>query len=450
MRLREALRRSGALSSVLFSILSHTVIARSAGGETPPSSTEPELAGKVDRASLERIAVARDPQLKAAAHRIRSIAAQGASEGSIPPPDFMAQVWQVPLSHPLNFADAGMIMLGLSQSFPAIGSLSSKEEARKHEARAEAAMLAGATLDLVRQVDHAYVDYVSAVARRRIHADHQKVLERMNDLARARQSTGGSLLDVAQAEAELGRLAAELGAEAVIVETARARLNGLLARDPGASLGEPAEEPPATVALPVKELVARAEAARPELKAAEEKREAALAQARSARREATIPSFSIAALYFAPVGPMPVHGWGTNFSMSLPWLWGSRSSAADAQQEAALAEQEASASARLRARTEVATMVGTAREQEQRYGVLSARALPAMRRALEAAQAGYASNRVPLTSVLGTERAVVDIELEVILARAALEHALVDLDWASGGRLPRQPISRAQGDSHGH
>ncbi len=185
MRLREAFRRFGALSSVTFSLLSQAAIARA--GEVPSPSTDAELAGKVDRASLERIAVARDPQLKAAAHRIRSIVAQGASEGSIPPPDFMAQIWQVPLARPLAFADAGMIMLGLSQSFPAIGSLSSKEDARKHEARAEAAMLAGATLDLVRHVDHAYVDYVSAVARRRIHVDHQRLLERMDDLARAQR-----------------------------------------------------------------------------------------------------------------------------------------------------------------------------------------------------------------------------------------------------------------------
>jgi outer membrane protein TolC len=432
----QALRGSWRLGAV--SILLATTLVSSVRAEQAP--TDAPLPSPVDRASVERLAVVRSPALKAMVHRIRAIDAQGQSEGSLPAPEFMAQIWQVPFAHPLSLDDAGMIMVGLAQTFPAPGSLGPKEDARHHEARAEAAMLAQATLDVVRQVDHAFVDYRSAVARRHVQEDRRRILAKWVDAARARYAAGGSLAEVARAEAELARVEVDVAGEQAAEETAKIRLNTLLLREPNAPVGEPADEPVETIVPSPRDVAARAEQARHDVRAASERSEALALQARSAEREATVPSFSIAALYFAPVGPMPVHGFGTNVLVSLPWLWGSRSSNAGAQREMAAAGRDDGDEARLRARSDAVAGAALAGEQERRYAILVEGALPASRRALDVTEAAYGSGKADLASLLGAERAIVEVQMDVASTRAALDHALVDVDWAAAGRVPRRPI----------
>jgi outer membrane protein TolC len=343
-----------------------------------------------------------------------------------------------------------MAMVGLQQSFPAPGSLGAKADAKAHEAKAEAAMALMRARDLVRNVDHAFFDYAEVTSRHRIHVDHRQVLQRIADVAQAKYAAAGSLAELAQTQAELARLEADLVTERSAIETARVRLNGLLSRDPGAPLGDPVEEEPAGVSAALDELVARSRAARPDVQASDERREAASAKARAADREAKIPSFTLGAFYFAPVGPMPEHGYGVNFSMSLPWLWGAAAHGAAAEKEMLAAEQDEQQDTRLRAATEVAGAAYTARAAERRYATLLDLALPASRRAFDATQAGYVAGRSDLTSVLAAERAVVDVRMDLVMARASLDHALVDLDWAAGAPLPRRPIVHTEGADHVH
>ena len=64
-------------------------------------------------------------------------------------------------------------------------------------------------------------------------------------------------------------------------------------------------------------------------------------------------------------------------------------------------------------------------------------ALPASERAREVALSGYEVGRADLLAMLATEGAYVEISLEIIDAKAALDHALAELDRAGGGALPR-------------
>jgi hypothetical protein len=74
------------------------------------------------------------------------------AEGQLPDPELMFQIWQVPFAHPVAFRDSQMIMAGVSQTFPAPGSLTAQAEARGHAAAAAEAMLADHARDLVRDV----------------------------------------------------------------------------------------------------------------------------------------------------------------------------------------------------------------------------------------------------------------------------------------------------------
>lgn len=418
---------------------------RNANTQAKPVSEEADLSGTVDRATLAQVAIARSPSLLAGARRVRALTASAQAESSLPEPELTADIWQVPVSRPWAIGDAQMIMLGISQAFPAPGVRGLREEAVAHEARAEAKMVLASARELVRSVDHAFVDYVEATLRHRARLRYREVVERMVELAKARLATGGSLSDVTQAEVELARAEIDLAAEERAIETAKIRLNGLLSREASAPLGSPFIEEPGMVRLPTQEIVARAHAARPEIEAASSRREAQVLSARASRKEANIPSFRLGASYFPPSGMMREHGFGASVSMTLPWLSGAKkhgATAAEARAEAEAAELDGS---RVRIASDAATSAAIAKEAEQKYELLGERALPASLRGREAAEASYTTGKSDALAWLLAARAVVDIRLELVTARASLDRALADLDFAAGGRLPREPLFAFEG-----
>lgn len=408
-------------------------------------AAERALEETVTRDALHLVAIAKSPPLRAGAHRVRSLAIAARAESSLPEPTFMADVWQVPVSRPWALGDAQMIMLSLSQSFPAPGVLGMREEAKLHEAKAEAALVRAEARKLVRALDQAFVDYAEATQRLEVRRRHRDVVARMLDLSRAKLAASVSVTDVAQAEVELARADIEIANEERAIEAARRRLNGLLAREPEAKLGPPVWEAPSTAKVPLDEIVARADAERPEIEALESRKRAQELEAKAAEREATLPSFSVTGSYFPPTGAMREHGFGVGVSLSLPWLWGGRRDAVTAARERARAEMANLEAERIRVGADAAVLTTQAKRAEQHYLLLGERALPASLRARDAAEAGYAAGKTDLLTWLRTARAVVDVETEIVTARASLERALFDLDFAAGGRLPRAPLADFEG-----
>lgn len=411
----------------------------------PRIPEESELVGQVDAEMLARIAIARSPALVAGARRVRAMAASARAESSLPEPRLAADIWQVPLSRPWAVGDAQMIMLSVSQTFPAPGVLGMREEAKAHEAKAEAKMVVASARELVRSVDQAFVDYVAATLRHRARLRYRDAIARMVELSKARLAAGASLSDIAQAEVELARADIDIATEERAIETARIRLNGLLAREANAPLGPPRIEPPSTTPMPLDEIVARARTTRPELEAAASRREAQALSARATVREAEIPEFTLGASYFPPSGGMREHGLGASVSMTLPWLSGAKRHGVTVEEErtaAATAEVDAD---RVRLGLDAATLAMEAKRAEQGYVLLGEKALPASLRAREAAEAGYVSGKSDALAWLLAARAVASVQLDIVMARASLDRALADLDFAAGGRLPREPLADFEG-----
>jgi outer membrane protein TolC len=368
----------------------------------------------------------------------------------------MVQVWQVPIDRPLAFKDAQMIMVGVEQAFPAPGSLGAREDAGRAEARAEEAMASERARLIVRDADHAFTDYAEASARHRVHLAHEQIAARMTEVARARHAAGGGLSEVTQAELELARMEADVATDAARVDASRARINALTARASNAPLGAPIDEGPQVPGWPLDTLVAKAHELRPELRAAVAVKDAKGLALRAADREATWPSFRLGALYFAPTNPMPQHGYGVNASVSLPWLWGAADKRRDAERDLAASAASNVDGVRIQVDGEVLGAEAAVRSARARLVVLEARALPAAKRAFDAAWAGYEGVRADLGSLLLARRGVVDVESDIVAARAALDHALADLDAAVGGPVPRVPLvasdagGAAAGGGHGH
>ncbi len=296
---------------------------------TNAAADEP-LSAPVDRLTIVRAAVTAHPGIRASEQGAHAASLAAAGAGSLPPPEVMVQVWQVPIARPYAISDAGMIMVGLGQTFPALGARGARESAGEQMANAARAMGVDRARTIRRDAEHAYADYVEASARHSIHLAHRAIAQRALALARARHAGGASLTDVAQMEVELARVDADVIGDRTRLLGARLRINVLLARDPSAPLGPPSPGEPEMAAWDLATELSKAHQARPQLRAAEAEQKARAEEARAAKQEATLPSFSVAALYFAPVGPMPVNGYGANASMSLPWLWGEASARRDA------------------------------------------------------------------------------------------------------------------------
>ncbi|MEO7331374.1 MAG: hypothetical protein ABI193_22555, partial [Minicystis sp.] len=225
--------------------------------------------GTLDLKTVELTVLARRPSLIAAAEHVRALTARAGAEGSLPAPELMLEIWQIPFAKPYALDKAGMIMMSVRQQLPAAGSLDLTAQATALEARAGAAMVAVEARSLLREADRAFADYVEATLLHTSHLEHRRVVEQMAAAARARYATGAPLADITKADLELARLDADVAREHGRVEEARAKLNGLLARPAGAVLGAPRVEEPETVALSVEQLAARAVERSPDVAAAD-------------------------------------------------------------------------------------------------------------------------------------------------------------------------------------
>ena len=419
------------------------------------ASAGESLSGPLDRVTVIRAALASHPGIRAAEQRAHATALTASAAGRLPPPEVMLQVWQVPLAKPYALGDAGMIMVGLGQTFPAVGARGARERAGEQMATAERAMAVDRARVIHREAEHAFADYLEASARHGIHVEHRAIAERALALARARHAGGASLTDVTQAEVELARVDADVIGDRTRVIGARARINALLARDTLAPLGPPVAGEPEIAAWDLPASIAKAQQSRPQLRAADAERDARTEEARAAAQEASVPSFSVAALYFAPVGPMPAHGYGANASMTLPWIWGEASSRRDATREQAGAASTEARAAGIPVRAEVVMADMNMRASALRLQALRDRALLASKRSFEAIWAGYESGRTDVLTLLIARRSVVDIESEIVTARASLDHALAELDASVGVDVPRRalgpldPAVFGEGGDHG-
>lgn len=407
---------------------------------SPDTSAGLDLTGPLEVERALAVALAHDPALRAAQHRVRGQQLLAEAEAKPTGPMLSLDMWQIPLAKPWALDQSPMIMLALRQPIPPAGLLRRRAAARMHSAAAEHHDRDARAQLLALAVRHAFIDYAAASARRELHVEHQQVSQRVLELARARQSVSGTLLDIARAETEAARAHADVATDATTIDAARTRLNSLMARPPDAPLGPPVPLPAEVADADAATLIARAQGERPEHRAAASRRDAADLELQAARREAVMPAADLGLAFFPATKAMTYNGYGVLVNVSLPWLSGQGRKRRDAQAELAAAALDDLAAARLQIAREVAEALATVQSAARRWQTLRSAALPASQRAREVALSGYEVGRADLLAMLATEGAYVEISLEIIDAKSALDHALADLERATGTTLPRAPV----------
>jgi cobalt-zinc-cadmium efflux system outer membrane protein len=404
------------------------------------AADQPALGKEVDVATVVRIALERNPDVLEASDRVEAADARARAAGRWPDLGVQAQLWQQPLSKPVDFSQANMIMAGIRQGFPAPGAAAWREEAGVAEATAARAGALGRRAEVVQEVRRAFAQYWLSEQEQLIHLEHMDLTDQIVQESRSYVAQGQMTnVDFLRTTVELARVHAVLATVAQQRRASGARLNTLMAREPDAPLGTPRAMSLPELEQSVAELEARSEE-KPEVVAARAGVTRAEAQLSAVRAESTWPEFMIGLDY----GYMPMDGSSTYTAMvgfTLPWLAPRH---ADQRREASAsvaAAQRALSSARNSSRYQLRDALARYRAARDTSDLVERELLPQAHMAAGAAQDAFRSGRAESLGLLDSLRQLLDVRLEAARSRARVEEAWADVERASG----RDPAGAREG-----
>jgi cobalt-zinc-cadmium efflux system outer membrane protein len=411
------MRRGGATSVAVVAL----VVLGVAGAARGVLAAEP-VARPVTLAEA-RAAVGHAPAHRSAAARTGAAGAARAASGAWPASSF--GVWGTRHAERLGFS--------ASLPLPVFGNLAADRRVAGAELDVARAEAGGVDLGLEREVTRAWLELARAEARA---AQSEATAKREDELAQATrkrfEAGDAPRAEVVAADAAAKRARAEADADRAAIAAAAAELAAPLGWDPEVALHAEGGLPVAPAPPPLAELRPR-RAGHPEARAAEARARAQDAQVALAHRR-RFPELSLDAESLIGDPGLPGTDFKLGVSLTVPLFGGTGAAerAARARSEAARVEHDATLST-----LDGAIVAAYRRLQaaERRADALDHDVLPAQREAAELARAAYREGAGGLVAVLEAERALSEAELAYIDARAEAALALVELEWAVGGKL---------------
>jgi cobalt-zinc-cadmium efflux system outer membrane protein len=417
-----------------------TAAAAPAPATRPPASRDggggDPFAGlaRLERATLLRAVVERNPSLEAARQAWRAADARRGGRQELPDPTLSLAA--TPFAHGSGSAAFGE-SLELRQPLP----LASRRRLGGTTAAAQtASALAGyraALVELVAAASLLYDDYYMAYRLMALNAEHLRLAEEMRRAATDRYAAGlGPQRQALQAEVETSRLLHRQTELQVERELLAIRIQGMVHSSASRPLPPPPEQlppPPIVGAAPASEAERIALAENPALaasRAATDARRADLELARLARR----PDLELMGLYDSR-WPAAGQRFLAGVAIGLP-VRGERAAADRGAAEALLAQAESERSA---AEDQVRTAARVAAlrldEADHVREIFRDRLLPASRDQLQAARASFEVGQGSFEAVIEAERDLRDAEIGGEQALVDLYRRQAELDRALG-RLP--------------
>ena len=403
------------------------------------------LAGTIHSAEAEPLqldavvteALERNPEIQAARHRWEAAKERAPQAVSLDDPEFKVELFNTPEN--LNVTKTENTIFGLSQRFPFPGKRGLKESLAVKEAEMASALLRAKERDVTALVKNAYYEVFLVHKAIEVHHRQIELLKETFEIANARFRAGkGAQVDVLKSTVELSKLANELPVLEQQRETAKAKLNLVLSRDPQSPLGEPVEP----VGLGGKgmratldDLHRMAVQNRPELRAldldiARNQTATALAQ------KQYYPDFNVMVERFQNHGARD--GFGGMVSMSLPFsFWTKPKYDAGVREAAANLNSAKAAFQALRNQImfEVKDFLARIEAAEKMITLYKTTVLPQAQQTLESARIGYQTGKAEFLTLLDAERAVRDFQLAYYRALAESEQRIADLERAVGTDL---------------
>jgi outer membrane protein, heavy metal efflux system len=397
--------------------------------------------GNIPGESLpELLAMARklNSEIAAAVLDARGAEAAAAAAGALEDPQFTISLEDTGRTSTGLPKRVGTAFYELDQRLPWWGKRGLQRAVARAEVDRSKASSQVVTLELETRVKQAFVDAWLAAEAIAINEENLRDLRSIADLTTERYRLGLARQSEVS-EAEIGAseaLAEELRLNAVLAG-AKARLNGLLDREPDAPLKNPTSLPavPAEDRLSLDYLLERAMAGSPVLA----ERRAALAGARDNRRlteKQWYPDFTVG---FSVVDGFSrdgeEDGYEARFGINLPLQWGvrrARISEASAQLGAA---DDRVRSAERELQANLAASLSALDAAQRRAELLAHSHLAQATAALGSIEAAYPLGRATLGELLDAHRRLRDIHLEHLKEEAEQRRLLAEIEMMIGGDL---------------
>jgi outer membrane protein, heavy metal efflux system len=409
-------------------------LALSSGAPNVAHSADPPPRGTLALPELIQEALAKNPEIQAARKQWEASASRIAQARSLDDPTLQVQWWNFPEG--FNLGQAENTIIGLSQKFPFPGKLALKGEVASRSADMTEQALHAKERDLIARLKQAYYDLFLAHKAIQIHHEQIDLLKQFFEIANAKFRTGkGSQVDVLKAQVELSSLHQHLPALEQRRDTAQAKLNTLLDRDPRFPLEPPQVPRDQRFDKDLEELYQIAVNARPELKAGElfvQRNE----RARALAQREFYPDVNVAFQRFQNF--QAPDGFGAVVSINMPFAFWTKPKYDAAVQEASAAVAAARADLRTAenlTRFQIRDLLAKVRANWEVAVLYRTTVLPQAEQGVEAARAGYRTGKTGFLDLIETERALRGFQLEYYRALVEREQRLADLEQVVGADL---------------
>lgn len=402
----------------------------SGGDREPAPEMERLLAAGPSLAAVRRLALERNPDVRAALERYRAALEVAPQRTALPYPTFRYGYSSMFKMHAYE----------AMQEVPFPTKLRDEGRAARAEARAMGAEYEERKNALREQAQAAFAALHLARRELALLDENQDLLARFLETARAAYAAGrAAQADVLRVEVEHEGLRAERAERAREVEVQTSALNALLDRPPDAPIGplgdlprppSPTAEAPVAAPPPAAALIERALESRPELAAAAAR--VAAAEAMLSRAEGDwIPDLALGGAYVRDFG-LDENEVEATAGITLP-IWAGKISAgiAEAEANARRARAELRA-ARNRVRDEVRRAAARVAAAAERYRVLAGTALARARQNVAVSETAYATGGIDLLALIDSQRTLLAQQREAERALADYAVRLAELERAVG------------------
>ncbi len=388
-----------------------------------------------------RVALARNPSIRAAERRVERFGARVPQVTSLDDPMFQV----APFGEMAETA-AGQVglMTGVSQKLPFPGKLNTRGRIAEQDVAMALTDLRQTRLRVVADTRQAYWSYYFATRALETTRRSRKLLDQFKRIAEAEYKAGNrSQPDVLRASTELSSVDSERITLAQRQDTARSMLNQLMARPVDAPLSEPGVVEFEQVNAGLDELLAQAARRNPTLAKVHERIEQYRQKQKLARLNRW-PDLTVSVNYNAVDDEGLASGtngrdqWWLGFGVNLP-IWAEKHEAAEREALQGMLEGVADLTAE---QNRIAFQVQDAylkvQAQQKLVKLFRDTIVPQARQTVEASRSGYRAGSVDFLTLMDNWRKLLNFELMYHRALADMEQAVADLERAVGAQVARE------------
>jgi outer membrane protein TolC len=396
-----------------------------------PPDVQPNI---LELAPLVQEAIQNNPEIAATREQVQAMKERAPQVGTLGDPELKVQLWNTPDS--LNVTKTQTVIYGVAQQFPFPGLLSKKAEVATREAEQAGQRLAAKEREITAAVKVAFFELLYAHKAIEVHHEQITLLKQFFEIANAKYRVGTrTQVDVLRAQVELSKLLQHLPVLNQRQQSTQAHLNTILDRDPRAPLGLPRAPHPQPLTQSLEDLQEHALRLRPELQ------EAGLSVARF--QAAT----KLAQLQYYPHLRVELQRWqnyntddgfGGNVMVNIPFaFWTKPKYDAGVREAAALVRSVQAQHQTLvtLTRFQVKDLVVHIQATQEVLELFRTTVLPQAQQVLQAAHAGYRTDRTDFLDLIDAERALITFRLEYIRALVNREQQMAHLERVLGTDL---------------